>query len=67
MPPVSNPLPYVSKLDSREIGTIVLIVIHCTETPTLASARSFGEIVHYADDGSWFSLARLCDLNIPKL
>ena len=26
-----------------------------------------GEIVHYADDGSWFSLARLCDPNIPKL
>lgn len=28
---------------------------------------AYGEIVHYADDGSWFSLARLCDLNIPKL
>lgn len=28
---------------------------------------AYGEIIHYADDGSWFSLARLCDLNIPKL
>ncbi len=28
---------------------------------------AYGEIVHYADDGSWFSLARLCNLNIPKL
>jgi putative nucleotidyltransferase with HDIG domain len=28
---------------------------------------AYGEIVHYADDGSWFPLARLCSLNIPKL
>lgn len=28
---------------------------------------AYGEIVHYADDGSWFSLARLCNLDIPHL
>lgn len=28
---------------------------------------AYGEIIHYADDGSWFSLARLCNLNIPRL
>ncbi|MDD3252856.1 MAG: HDIG domain-containing protein [Lachnospiraceae bacterium] len=28
---------------------------------------AYGTIVHYADDGSWFSLASLLDLNIPKL
>lgn len=27
----------------------------------------YGTIVHYADDGSWFSLAAAFDLNIPKL
>lgn len=48
MIPISHPLPYVDKLDTRDIGTIRLVVIHCTETPSLASARSFGEVVHYA-------------------
>lgn len=48
MMPISHPLPYVDKLDTRDIGTIRLVVIHCTETPSLASARSFGEVVHYA-------------------
>jgi putative nucleotidyltransferase with HDIG domain len=28
---------------------------------------AYATIVHYADDGSWFSLASLLDLNIPKL
>ena len=27
----------------------------------------YATLVHYADDGSWFSLASLFDLNIPKL
>lgn len=48
MPPIRNPLPYVSKLDSRDIQSIRIVVIHCTETPSLASARSFGEVIHYA-------------------
>ena len=28
---------------------------------------AYATIVHYADDGSWFTLASLLDLNIPKL
>lgn len=28
---------------------------------------AYGTLVHYADDGSWFTLASLLDLNIPKL
>lgn len=28
---------------------------------------AYATIVHYADDGSWFSLASIFDLNIPKL
>ncbi len=48
MTPTPNPLPYVSKLESRDIQSIRMVVIHCTETPSLASARSFGEVIHYA-------------------
>ena len=28
---------------------------------------AYATLVHYADDGSWFSLANMFDLNIPKL
>lgn len=28
---------------------------------------AYATLVHYADDGSWFSLASIFDLNIPKL
>ena len=28
---------------------------------------AYATLVHYADDGSWFSLASMFDLNIPKL
>lgn len=33
----------------------------------LVKRSGYATIVHYADDGSWFSLASLLDLNIPKL
>jgi N-acetylmuramoyl-L-alanine amidase len=46
MPPVEiDPLPYEQKLDARPLSQIDLVVVHCTETPTLASAREFGERV----------------------
>ena len=48
MPPIRNPLPYVPKLESRDIQSIRMVVIHCTETPTLASARNVCEVIHYA-------------------
>jgi N-acetylmuramoyl-L-alanine amidase len=45
---IDHPLPYVDRLDARDIDLIELIVVHCTETPSLAIARAFGEIAHYA-------------------
>ena len=53
MPPVIiDPLPYELKLDARPLSQIDLIVIHCTETPTLQSAREFGERVLYEGSGT---------------
>ncbi len=41
------PLPYEVRLQARTRDSITRIVIHCTETPDLASARQFGEQIHY--------------------
>ncbi len=46
------PLPYVERLDQRPPEAITLVVIHSTELPDLATAREYGEIVHYADSGT---------------
>jgi len=47
-PPIEqDPLPYVTRLEHRDPSRIEGIVIHCTETPDLASARNFGERVLY--------------------
>ena len=43
----SNLLAYSERLQARELTDIAGIVIHCTETPDLASAREYGEIIHY--------------------
>ena len=40
-------LPYEQRLDTRDLADIRRVVIHCTETPDLASARSLGEKIHY--------------------
>ena len=42
-------LPYVHLLAKRPLDRLRLIVIHCTELPTLELSRQFGEQVHYAD------------------
>lgn len=55
MPPLSiedAPLPYVAQLSERPLGAIRGIVIHCTESPDLASARDLGERVHYQSTGT---------------
>lgn len=53
MPPVEIlPLPYEQSLDARPLSQIDLVVVHCTETPTLASAREFGERVLYEGSGT---------------
>lgn len=46
-----NPLGYESKLESRKLNQIELIVIHCTELPDLETAREYGEKIHY-DSGT---------------
>ena len=40
-------LPYVERLDPRDVASVYLVVIHCTELPDLATAREYGEIIHY--------------------
>ncbi len=42
-----HPLPYESRLEPRPYAQIDLVVIHCTEVPTLAESRAFGERVLY--------------------
>lgn len=47
-PPIHvDPLPYESRLQPREAASIELAVIHCTEVPTLAESRRFGEAILY--------------------
>lgn len=40
-------LPYNQKLESRNLAEIELLVVHCTELPNIATAREYGEKVHY--------------------
>ena len=47
-----EPLPYTPRLPLRDPASIDVVVMHCTETPTLASAREFGERVLYPDTGT---------------
>ena len=53
IPPVIHaaPLPYEHLLAPRELAAVELAVIHCTELPTLAMAREYGERVLY-DSGT---------------
>jgi N-acetylmuramoyl-L-alanine amidase len=41
------PLPYEDRLEPRAIVDVDLVVMHCTELPDLATARDYGERVHY--------------------
>ncbi len=47
-----DPVPYAAKLPWRDPASIDLVVIHCTETPSLDSARDFGERILYAETGT---------------
>ena len=49
---IDAPLPYVDLLDARDRSDIELVVIHCTELPDLASAREYGERIHYPQSGT---------------
>ena len=45
-------LPYVARLQARDIADIDLVVIHCTELPDMAMAREYGERVLYPQAGT---------------
>jgi N-acetylmuramoyl-L-alanine amidase len=49
---VRDLLPYNDRLEQRELSDVDLVVVHCTELPTLAEARVFGEQIHYAGTGT---------------
>jgi N-acetylmuramoyl-L-alanine amidase len=51
-PPVHDPLPYELRLEARPRAQIDLVVVHCTELPDLATARTYGERVLYAESGT---------------
>jgi N-acetylmuramoyl-L-alanine amidase len=52
-PPVLiDPLPYELQLDTRPLSQVDLVVIHCTEVPTLELSREFGERVLYTGSGT---------------
>jgi N-acetylmuramoyl-L-alanine amidase len=48
-------LPYYERLPQRDLSTIELVVIHCTELPDLHMAREFGEKVVYEQSGTGVS------------
>ncbi len=43
-----QPLSYENLLEDRPLRQIELMVIHCTELPDLATARTYGEKIHYS-------------------
>ena len=47
-----RPLPYAERLDPRDPATITRVVIHATELPDLATAREYGERIHYPGSGT---------------
>ncbi len=47
-----DPLPYEHLLDARPLSQVDLVVIHCTELPDLAAARTYGERVLYPASGT---------------
>ena len=53
---------------TAELPEEVVHVCACHSPEGRFVTRSaYATLVHYADDGSWFSLASMFDLNIPKL
>ena len=42
-------LPYAGRLEKRSLQDINLVVIHCTELPDMATAREYGEKIHFAE------------------
>ncbi|GAB4169779.1 MAG: N-acetylmuramoyl-L-alanine amidase [Wenzhouxiangellaceae bacterium] len=47
-----RPLPYVDRLEARDPASVRGVVIHATELPDLATARSYGERIVYPGSGT---------------
>jgi N-acetylmuramoyl-L-alanine amidase len=47
-----RPLSYVHSLGSRPLDRIDLVVVHCTELPDIAEARTYGERVVHSGSGT---------------
>lgn len=43
------PVSYEAALQSRALSSIHTVVVHCTELPDLATAREYGERIHYEE------------------
>ena len=56
-----QPLPYVDALAARDPAAIDTVVLHCTELPDLATARAYGERVHYVPVNSCLQLLPTLD------
>jgi N-acetylmuramoyl-L-alanine amidase len=52
LPVQLDPLPYEARLEARPLSQVDLVIIHCTEVPTLAESRRFGEKVLYEASGT---------------
>lgn len=49
---VKELLPYNHKLAARSLNDLDLVVIHCTELPSLEMAREYGEQIVYEESGT---------------
>lgn len=50
--PAFKPLSYADRLQARSLDDIVMVVVHATELPDLATAREYGERIHYPQSGT---------------
>ncbi|MEM9532702.1 MAG: N-acetylmuramoyl-L-alanine amidase [Pseudomonadota bacterium] len=50
--PLPHPVPYADRLEARQLASVSLVVLHCTELPDLATARRYAEVVHYPESGT---------------
>jgi len=48
-------LPYLERLEERDTSNLEMIVLHCTELPTLAMAREYGERILLPETQTGFS------------
>jgi N-acetylmuramoyl-L-alanine amidase len=52
---VQDLLPYHERLEERDLSRVEMIVLHCTELPTLEMAREYGERITLPESQTGFS------------